>query len=181
VLQVERLAAQHDRKAFSCGEPSLDTYLRQQARQDERRDFAACYVLTDHAEGDPPTPESSAILGYYTLSMSAILPSGVPPEESRRLPRYEFYPAALLGRLAVDQQYRRRGYGELLLIDALRRTVENTQAISAHALVVDALNDGAVRFYQRYGFRQLLDRPQRLYLTLATCREVVRLIKQPRE
>ena len=87
----------------------------------------------------------------------------------------------LLGRLAVDQQYRGRGYGALLLIDALWRTVESTPAISAHAVVVDALNDEAVRFYQRYGFRQLLDRPQRLYLTLATCREVVRIANQPRE
>jgi ribosomal protein S18 acetylase RimI-like enzyme len=181
VLQVERLATTHDRKAFSCGEPSLDIYLRQQARQDERRDFAACYVLTNRAENDPPTAEASAILGYYTLSMSAILPSGVPPEESRRLPHYEFFPAALLGRLAVDQQYRGRGYGELLLVDALRRAVESAQAISAHALVVDVLNDAAVRFYLRYGFRQLLDRPQRLYLTLATCREVVRLTNQPRK
>lgn len=175
MLRVERLSAGHNRREFSCGEPSLDTYIHQQARQDERRDFAACYVLTDHGEADAPPPGTVPILGYYTLSMSAILAAAVPADESRRLPHYELYPAALLGRLAVDTQYRGRGYGELLLVDAMRQTVEGARMVSAYALAVDALNDAAASFYQRYGFRQLLGRPERLYQPLATCREVVRL------
>lgn len=180
MLRVERLSAEHNRKVFACGEPALDTYIRQKAGQDERRDFAACYILTERVDGEAAVAPT-AILGYYTLSMSAIVPSGIAPEQRSRLPRYEVYPAALLGRLAVDLRHRGQRYGELLLIDAMRRTVESARSISAHALVVDALNAGAVSFYLRYGFRQLLDRPERLYLPLATCREVLRLGEQTRE
>ena len=60
LLTVEPLDTHHDRLAFSCGEPSLDNYIRRQASQDVRRRIARVFVVA----GDPP----GRIVGYYTLS-----------------------------------------------------------------------------------------------------------------
>ena len=72
--------AAHDRASFSCGDDSLDSYLKRQALQDMRRRISVCYVL--HEEGQ------SQIVGYYTLSALAIEPRGLPQEQTVRLPRY---------------------------------------------------------------------------------------------
>src|SRR5205823_5224866 len=145
--QVEPLAPHHDRGAFSCGEPTLDRYLRQQARQDVERRVAAVFVLV----GDSP----NQIAGYYTLSATAVLLTDMLSEFAMRLPRYPVVPAILLGRLAVDKRFRARRYGELLLLDALDRSFRSSKEIAAAGIVVDAKDLDARSFYERYGFARL--------------------------
>lgn len=157
-LNIERLALQHRqaRAAFSCGVESLDIYLQRYAAQDQERHATACWVLYH--------PDSAAIAGYYTLSMSQIDLSALQPEHTRRLPRYPYLPAALLGRLAVDSRYRGRGIGEFLLTDAIKRVLGNE--LRPLALTVDALDERAVAFYEHFGFHRFADAAQRLYLPL---------------
>lgn len=71
-----------------------------------------------------------------------------------------------IGRLAVDGAFRRRGVGELLLMDAAARAARAEQANCA--LLVDAKDDAAVGFYQRYGFTAYPSNPRILLLPLAT-------------
>jgi predicted GNAT family N-acyltransferase len=109
------------------------------------------------------------VAGYYTLSAASIPLTDLPLEETRRLPRYPTLPAVLIGRLAVDQRFRRRGLGELMPMNAVHRTVQD--AAAAFALLVDAKNDLAAAFYRRYGFRSIADRPRTLFLPLATAQK----------
>ena len=157
--RFEPLGSHHDRAAFSCGVEALDRYLHQQAGQDMRRHIAAVFVLND--------AEASAIVGYYTLSATAVLATGLPPDVTKRLPRYPELPAVLLGRLAIDIRYRGHRFGELLLIDALHRC-RAVEQIAAMAVVVDAKDDAARTFYERYGFRRFVDDEYRLFLPMAT-------------
>ncbi len=159
---IAPLGAQHDRAAFSCGEPSLDSYLQRQASQDVRRDLAACYVLT---RGD-----SATIIGYYTLSASSIELIGLPPELVKKSGRYPLVPAVLLGRLAVDQRFQGQGMSGLPLMDALRRALRT--GVGVKLMIVDALNDSAARFYEHYDFRRFADQPMRLYLPLSAIRDL---------
>jgi len=158
-LVVEPLAAHHDRAAFSCGEPALDIYLQRQASQDVRRRVAQLFV----AVGDTP----AKIDGYYSLSAASFEKDGLPLPLAKRLPHYPV-PAALLGRLAVDRDRQGCGLGEMLLLDAMRRVVRASAAIAVHAIVVDALNERAQAFYERYGFRPFASEPRRLFLPLET-------------
>ena len=158
---VERLQGHHNRTVFSCGEVSLDDYLRQRAKQDDDRNVAKVFVLYD--------PELNRIAGYYTLSASAIALENVPSETQRKLPRYPLVPVILLGRLAFDLDYRNQGLGEALLFDALRRALDvGTQQIAATAVIVDALHDRARAFYEQYGFLRLANDEYRLLLPMAT-------------
>ena len=49
----------HDRSAFSCGAPELDTYIRRLASQDMRRDVARVFVATEPKRRQLP-PRSHA-------------------------------------------------------------------------------------------------------------------------
>jgi ribosomal protein S18 acetylase RimI-like enzyme len=158
-LIIEPLGSHHDRTSFLCGEAALDGYIQRQATQDIRRRVAQVFV----AVGD--TPEK--IAGYYTLSAASFEKDRLPPALVKRLPHYPV-PSAVLGRLAVDRDQQGRGLGELLLLDALRRVVRASQAIAVYAIVVDAKNERAQAFYERYGFQRLATEPRRLFLPLET-------------
>jgi GNAT superfamily N-acetyltransferase len=161
-LVVEPLASHHNRTAFSCGVPSLDAYLHQQAGQDRRRDLAVCYVLHDRG--------SAEITGYYALSATSIEPTALPPALAKRLGRYPVLPATLLGRLAVDARFTGRGMGGLLLLNAMRRTLHT--GIGSLAIVVDAIDERAATFYERFEFQRIEDSRLRLYLLMSKVRDV---------
>jgi GNAT superfamily N-acetyltransferase len=86
----------------------------------------------------------------------------LPAEIIRGLPRYPLVPATLLGRLAVDQRSRAKGYGRFLLADALRPAVKSE--IASFAVVVDAKDEAARRFYERESFLPLPDQPMKLLI-----------------
>lgn len=151
----------HNRSAFSCEHEALNTYLKQQAGQDIRKHVAAVFVLT---------PDGKTIAGYYTLSQYAV-DSGSMPEETMRhlgLPKYKELPATLLGRLARSLSFKGQGVGELLLIGALTQALGHSQRIASMAVVVDAKDEPAKAFYKKYGFLELPDHPNRLFLPLKT-------------
>lgn len=157
--RIEPLGPRHDRASFGCAEPALDAYLMRQASQDIRRRIAQVFVLV----GDTP----QAIVGYYSLSAASFERGELPEAQAKRLPHYPV-PAAILGRLAVDQVYQGRRYGEALLLDAARRVLRASEAIAMHALIVDAKSDAAARFYARYGFLPFATNTRRLFLPLET-------------
>ncbi len=156
---IEPLAKRHDRTAFSCGKAPLDRYLKVQAGQDARRRVAAPFVLVE-APGGP------TVMGYYTLSAFGVDLGELPEEIANKLPHYPVVPAVLLGRLAVDRRYRGRGFGEILLMNALHRSLAQSSEIAAAAVVVDAMDDDAIRFYRHFNFIALPERRDRLFLPM---------------
>lgn len=155
-FRLERLGPGHAREGFRCGVEALDRYLQQQASQDERRRVSACYVAVEVATG--------RIAGYYTLAAGGVPLTGLPIDVSRRLPRYPSVPVARLGRLAVDGAYKGRQLGAALLADAAMRAARAELAV--YALVVDAKDDDAARFYRHHGFVPFGDEPRQLFLPL---------------
>jgi GNAT superfamily N-acetyltransferase len=153
----EPLGPRHDRASFESGEPALDDYLRRQATQDIRRDTARVFVAL--------VPTQDLLVGDYSLSAASFLREDLPQRLAKRLPRYPV-PAAILGRLAVDRRWQRRGLGALMIADAIKRLVRASQALAIHALIVDAKNDAAKAFYQRMGFHPFPDMPDRFFLPL---------------
>ncbi|TPJ52852.1 GNAT family N-acetyltransferase [Mesorhizobium sp. B2-7-1] len=155
-LRVEVLGPLHDRNSFESGAEPLDRYLRLQAGQDARKNIAAPFVLV--------TPDG-AIAGYYTLSSTAVNVGEWPAETVRNLPRYPLIPATLLGRLAVDRRHQGKGYGRYLLADALHRSLRSE--IASFAVIVDAKDENARRFYERESFLPFPDQPMKLFRPMA--------------
>jgi len=158
-LHIEPLRKEHDRESFSCGVGALDYCFKKLASQDIKRHVAATFVLAiDERE----------VAGYYTLSSTAIHLEDLPAVIAKKLPKYKHVPATLLGRLAVSQKHRGHRFGDLLLVDAIKRSLRQSHEVGAMAVVVDAKDDAARSFYQHYEFIPFPQIPYRLFLPMDT-------------
>jgi predicted GNAT family N-acyltransferase len=129
----------HDRAAFTYEQEALVVYIRERAGQDARKRVAAVFVLT---------LDGRTIAGYYTLSQHALDAGDLPTDVFEKLgqPKYPQLAATLIGRLSRALDFRGRGVGELLLMDALARALCHRKSIASVAVVVDAKDETAKRF-----------------------------------
>ena len=155
---IEPLHSGHNKRAFSCGEDSLDAYIHLYAKQDVKRRVTRVFVLTDEME-------PKEILGYYSLSAGSIYAEHLPDSQKNKLPRYPI-PMVLLGRLAISKTCHGQGLGTILLADAMKRIRNASETIAVYALVVDALNEKAKSYYQQFGFIPFPNQPLKLFLPL---------------
>jgi GNAT superfamily N-acetyltransferase len=143
VRPPERLGAQHDLSAFENGKhPTLDAWLRDRALASEGLS-ARTYVIC-------ATELPARVVGYYAISTAMEQRIALPSAKLRRgMP--EQVPLLLIGRLAIDRTFQGIGLGTELLSDALRRCLSASEIAGARGVVAHAIDDEAVRFYQRHG------------------------------
>jgi GNAT superfamily N-acetyltransferase len=156
---VQPLDRTHDRGEFACGKGPLDNFLRTLVSQYEKRRLGRTYVVV--------RPGEKRVLGYYTLASGAVSFANLPEQATKKLPRHPV-PVILLARLALDRSVQGQGLGGFLLADALRRCLALAEQLGVHAVEVDAIDEQAKAFYEKYGFVALQDNPLHLYLPMAT-------------
>jgi GNAT superfamily N-acetyltransferase len=159
------IAKHHDRKSFDCGVPALNDYLVRFARQNHDSGGAKTFVAA-------PETESGRILGYYSLSPGSVDFARAPARLTRGLGRYDI-PVFRLARLAVDRTMQGQGLGAELLLAAGERCLAVAAEVGGVALAIDAKDDGAARWYARFGAMSLLDDPLKLVLPLVTIAEAL--------
>ena len=157
-LVIAPLNKDYDRAGFHCNVDTLDHYVHKQAGQDIKRGISRIFVAEQPGN-------SKEILGYYSLSTLSVQLSDLPENLAKKLPRHPI-PAALIGRLAVSKHAQGCGIGRMLLIDAILRTLSVSDQIAIYAMIVDAVDDNARGFYEKYGFTCLTDSSKRLFLPL---------------
>ena len=162
-LKIEPLGPQHDRAAFSSGSAALDQYLKTQASQAVEKNLAAVFILT--ADG-------KTILGYFTLSAFSVKLTEIPEQLAKKLTKMGEVPATLVGRLARSLDQKGKGIGEILLVDALKKALQNSVTVASWAVVVDAKDENASVFYKRFGFVEFPNTPNRLFLPLRSIEEL---------
>ena len=160
------IGKQHDRAAFDCGDSDLNLYLQKFARQNHESGGAKCFVAA-------PSETPARVLGFYTLSPASLDYARTPVLAKKGLARYDV-PVFRLGRLAVDQAVQGRGVGGVLLLRAADRCIRVAQDVGGVALLIDAKNDRAARWYQSYGALALDDAPLSLVLPLATAADAIK-------
>ena len=160
VWREEAISKLHDRKNFDCGSAELNEYLRRYARQNHESGGAKTFVAV--APTDP-----ARILGYYSISPGAIEFAKVPAALTRRLGRYEV-PVFRVARLAVGLSVQGGGLGAALLLTAGARALSVAVEVGGVALAIDAKNERAATWYERFGATRLLDDPTKLILPLKT-------------
>lgn len=143
------LSSKDNKENFTCGKEMLDKYLHLQAKQDVKRKLTACFILSNN---------ETTVTGYYTLSNTSVNGEFLPDGIIKKLPpSYKHLPATLLGRLAVDINYKGQGLGANLLMDALRRSYNNSLQIASMAVIVDLIDEESMAFYNHFGFIALPD------------------------
>jgi predicted GNAT family N-acyltransferase len=151
----------HDRAAFSCGNASLDRYIREQASQDVKRGLASVFVIT--AKDDP-----KQILAYYTLSSRELKLAQLPEEVAKKAGKYGHVGVTLLGRMAVVEKCKGTGLGALTLMNALHKSLLAATDVASLAVFVEAIDSEAASFYRKYGFIELPEDKLKLLLPMKT-------------
>lgn len=140
-----------DREAFDCGSPTLNDYLKKYISQDLKRGLTRAYVAVELGK--------SKIVGYYTLSSAQVGCHEVPEKWKKKVGVYPV-PCSLIGRLTVDKTMQGKRLGEELLMHAYHTVEKAAKHIGIKAIIVDAENESAEKFYLKYGF-ELLERTPR--------------------
>ncbi len=133
--RIEAVRAAHDRAAFDCAHPFLNTYLAQFARQNDKNGYARAFVMVPAESGNP-------VVGSYTLSFSEIAFDNNPIELRKRLPKYPA-PAVRIGELVVDNGNKGQGLGSQLLLDAIERIANASEEVAVWVIVVDPIDQTA--------------------------------------
>lgn len=151
----EPLAVHHDVEPFNSGVASLDHWLKQHALKNQTtgasRTFVAC--------------SEERVVAYYALACSAITISAARGRFRRNMP--DPIPVVVLGRLAVDHTYQKKGFGRALVRDAGLRVVQAADTIGIRGMIVHPLSTEAKAFYERIGFEPSPRDPMLLMVTLA--------------
>lgn len=161
IPELPRLTEHHRLDEFDCGVDELDKWLRRRALEGQRVGNATTYVATSGA----------VVQGFYALAAGGCEP-GVAPGAVRRNPP-DPVPVLLLARLAVDRRVQGRGLGGRLLGDALRRCAKVSLDIGFRAVLIHALDDAAVSFYQsKATFLESPTDPHHLFLRVDHLRQM---------
>ncbi len=156
-----KLSPAHDLSQFTCGEPTLDDWLRRRAMLNEASGSSRTYVVA----------VGQRVVGYYALANGAVTHAEAPGRIKRNMP--DPVPVIVLGRLAVDQNFRGQGIGTGLLRDAVVRTVQASEIAGIRAILVHALSEAAKGFYERHGFVSSPVDPLSLMITVAEAKGIL--------
>jgi GNAT superfamily N-acetyltransferase len=144
---------------FDCGVADLNEWLAQQSVRAQRSDTARTYVWIG--------PDSKRAVAYFSIT----------PTEVRRVDLsgsmaggVSVVPGYLLARLALDRSLHGTGLGAELLVNALSKIVTASSVGGGRIIVVDAIDDRAVAFYEHHGFTQVKNNRHRLVMKMATAR-----------
>jgi ribosomal protein S18 acetylase RimI-like enzyme len=164
-FKIEPLGSCHDRAAFACESEAQTGYFRNTARQHTANAMSAVFVMVETA--------TARIAGYYTLSMHSIDAGEVPPQlqKTHKLPKGGALPAALIGRLARDLNFKGQRIGPMLAYDALKRVRDARDHIGCVAVIVDPDGEEARRFWIKLRFHDLPGQ-SRLFLPAGTIQKL---------
>lgn len=151
----QALTTTHELTGFSCGEATLDDWLKRRALNKQTSGASRTFVVVD---------SGNRVLGYYALAAGAVAHQLASRAMRHNMP--DPIPVLVLGRLAVDLRAQGLKLGAGLLQDAVKRAMTVAQNTGVRALLVHALHERAKRFYEYYGFVESPQHPLTLMLRL---------------
>ena len=148
---VELDRAIHDRTSFDCGESELNDFIKKNAAKHMDAGVSTTMVLP----ASKPLPNDKyPICAFYTITPSSIKRDSLPEKLKKKLPHYPI-PVFLIAQMAVHNDCKGQGLGEITLTKALEHLWEINKHIKAYAVIIDCLNESIERFYLKYGFEEM--------------------------
>ncbi|KAF2991803.1 GNAT family N-acetyltransferase [Methylocystis sp. MJC1] len=147
-----------DISGFDCGVLALDDWLRRRARANQASGASRTYVVC----------EGNRVVAYFALASGAVDLDEATGRLRRNMP--DPVPVAVLGRLAIDRAWQKKGLGRALVKDALLRVLLAAETIGIRGMLVHALSPEAAAFYEAVGFEPSPLEPMTLMATLADLR-----------
>ena len=173
----EPLHSGHDTSGFDCGQAALNEFLQQHALDKQNAMLSRTYIVTNVATAeavaeDLRTASDARVIGYYTLTHAVVPQTDAPKKLGRGMP--SSIPVLLMARFAVDRGFQGQGLGRSLFTDAIRRTwaVMKSGAAPVRFFIVDAKDETAKAFYERFDMIPAPENALRWYLSYKTLRQL---------
>ena len=164
-------SARHDRAAFSCGVEQVDNFFKKTANKLVKADNLRVYVLVG---------SDGQLVGFYAINAHKVDYTELPPKYARDRPGHGSIPAIYISMIGVDLRFAGNGYGGDLLADCLKRIARIGDELGVSVVMLDVLDDGnpelvdkRKRLYAGYGFTPLPTNDRRLFLPLATVKQLI--------
>ncbi|MBA3239211.1 MAG: GNAT family N-acetyltransferase [Parachlamydiaceae bacterium] len=161
-LEFNTLSHSSNVSGFDCGIDELNDFLLRLSLIYQERRFGftiLCHQYEDLVQ---------RVIGYYTIAPAQAFRSELPDKIFTGRPRPNPIPAFRLCRLAIDKAFQRKGIGEIVLFNALKKCYEASGIFGGALIIVDAKNENARDFYVQYGFQPLPINPLCLVMSLKT-------------
>ena len=156
--RVEKLNKSHEVEGFDCGVKAQNEYLKKFAWQNMQIGYGVPYVAVSNS--------SDRVIGFYALAAGKVKFKNVPSSfNTEGLPRYPA-PTILLAQLGVDKSAQGQRLGQALLVHAIEKALTISDDLGAVALEVDAASKKARSFYKKFGFVQMKDSPNHLFMSM---------------
>lgn len=160
------LKPSHDISAFDCGRTELTSWLKEWGHRSSESDTARTFVVCRGTR---------KVVGYFSLAAGAVdhLDRATSEKAPRRLRQNapDPVPVIILGRLAVDKTEQGQKLGSSLVAEAMRRAALAARLVGARALLVHALDEPLVRYYESLGFVRFSPTSRTLYSPMRTIRD----------
>jgi GNAT superfamily N-acetyltransferase len=160
---------------FSCGDKDLDDFFLRDAIKYERQLLGKTYLFRLDSD-------NSIVVCAFTLSNSSIDSRNLPSNRKRKLTEnipYEkslsSYPATLVGRLGVNNEFGGKGIGTELISFIKQWMLDPSNKTACRYLTVDAYNnETTLKFYEINGFKTIFssDNQEKKYVGLSIEKEL---------
>lgn len=134
---IEKLHIKHINMEFDCGEEPYNDYFFERSYADVKNNNAKVYVFV----------KKGKVIGFYSISSKSV--RFKISEDSQE----QSCPVLLIGQLAVNKIYQRKGWGPLIIQKAFEKGFSISQEIGCVGIVVETYKAGlASKFYTPEGF-----------------------------
>ncbi|MCF6289037.1 MAG: GNAT family N-acetyltransferase [Proteobacteria bacterium] len=160
--KIQLLSKKHDRRSFDCGQDEINKYLKQQANQNAKKSYSQTHVLIDDIR-------PSQIIGFYTLT-SVLIDKPIQHQINIKYPQNLF--GVNLARMGVDVNFQGSSFSEILIIDAIEKTIFIDKNMGSQGLFLDAKNDKLIKYYEGYGFELIVDKNKKMWMPIGTLKKL---------
>ena len=161
-------------RPFSCGDKDLDDFFLYDAVKYERQLLGKSYCFRLDSD-------KRVVVCFFTLSNSSVEARNLPNSRKKKLTEnipheksLSSYPATLIGRLGVNEEFHGKGVGSELIEFIVKWMLDPVYKTACRYLTVDAYNTEILKFYEKNGFKTLFssDGQEKEYIGLPQEKEL---------
>lgn len=145
---LSEITKEHDCTCFDCERESINEYLKDYAWQNHRSGRSKTYVAHK---------DDNKVLGFYSICPAEIKYEDVVVDIKKGQPSGQKISGYKIAQLGVDKNHKKQGIGTALLKDALLNAYAAANKAGGRVVIVDAIDEEIVSFYQERGFQTSLE------------------------
>ena len=140
-VKVEEISKIYDLSGFDCEDKDLNEFLKNDSFNYKKQLIAKTFIIIYKEE----------VVAFFSVMNDSIKLKLEETERTKGLKRLHEYPALKIGRLGVDKNFKRKGFGMFILDFVIGLTRSINQVSACRFITVDSYPN-SIRFYEKQRF-----------------------------